>query len=37
MHLTGSVLSCAVLGMLVYIHVYVANFIFDESQGLFLS
>ncbi|KAI7277147.1 hypothetical protein KC335_g141 [Hortaea werneckii] len=37
MHLAGSVLSCAVLGVLVYIHVYVANFVFDESQGLFLS
>ena len=37
MHLAGSVLSCAVLGVLVHIHVYIADFVFDESQGLFLS
>lgn len=37
MHLAGSVLSCAVLGVLVHIHVYVADFVFNKSQRLFLS
>lgn len=31
MHLAGSVLSCAVLGVLVYIHVYIADLVFNES------